>query len=248
MRRPGRRALVTAAALLSASLPARAWAYRPFDQTDAAVAERNEFELELGPFAAVHGRERAPRTRRASSSTTASRAGRSWSSRIPRSFLSARRRCRGTRRPNRRVLVKSVLREGGLQDQAGPSVALEVGALLPSLPHPDGWGATSTLIVSCRWPATTIHAATSRSPTRAITDLDMIGGVIIELPHTWRIRPVAETFFKRAGPDVTVVSGLAGAIWTLRETFTLDAAVRAARDAGAAVTEVRLGFTWTFAP
>jgi hypothetical protein len=118
--------------------------------------------------------------------------------------------------------------------------------LLPSLPHPDGWGAASTLIVSYRWPATTIHANLEVAYTRD-HEVEVIGGAIIEGPHAWRIRPVAETFVEREAPGVTAVSGLAGAIWTLREHLSVDAAARAARDAGVAVAEVRLGLTWSFA-
>src|ERR1700722_6919106 len=41
-------AMASVAGLLLAT-PATALAYRPFDGTDAAVAEKGEFELELGP-------------------------------------------------------------------------------------------------------------------------------------------------------------------------------------------------------
>jgi hypothetical protein len=70
---------------------------------------------------------------------------------------------------------------------------------------------------------------------------------VIEGPYNWRVRPVAVTFVEREAPGVTAISGLAGAIWTLRETSPSTPPPRAARDAGARVTELRLGLTWAFA-
>src|SRR3569623_1376844 len=35
-------------------LPPAAWAYRPFDSTDAAVADKGEFEVELSPLSYRH--------------------------------------------------------------------------------------------------------------------------------------------------------------------------------------------------
>src|SRR5439155_16919516 len=44
-----RRTAALAAAAVLACWSAAAWAYRPFDGTDAAVAEKGEMEVELGP-------------------------------------------------------------------------------------------------------------------------------------------------------------------------------------------------------
>jgi len=41
-------------------------------------------------------------------------------------------------------------------------------------------------------------------------------------------------------------SGLAVAIWRLRDDLTLDAALRLARAGGVDTTEVRAGLTWGF--
>src|SRR5438067_13836162 len=49
MRRVGIAAALAATAALSCWSGGAAWAYRPFDGTDAAVAETGEGEIELGP-------------------------------------------------------------------------------------------------------------------------------------------------------------------------------------------------------
>ncbi|HXU03357.1 MAG TPA: hypothetical protein VN903_20465 [Polyangia bacterium] len=245
MTRAPRRAAVVALAALAIA-PARAWAYRPFDQTDADVAPPREVELELGPFAVVHtsgaGTTLAPGfvfnygvVRRLELVVEDHNQFPVGSSSAPRTSESE---------PS--VLVKGILREGVMQEQTGPSVALEVGALLPTLPHPDGFGAASTLIVSLRWPAATVHANAELDYSRE-HQLEALGGAIVEGPHTWRIRPVAEAYIQRESEGTTRLSALGGAIWELRERLSVDAAARAARDAGAALFELRLGLTWAFA-
>jgi hypothetical protein len=241
-----RASAVALAALVPVLAPARAWGYRPFDQTDAAVAPPQEFELELGPLAVVHtsgeGNALAPgfvfnyglvhRLELVIEDHNRFPVG---SSSTPRASESE---------PS--VLLKGVLREGGLQDQTGPSVAVEVGALLPTLPHTDGIGASTTLIVSHRWPAATIHAnvEVEYSPEH---QLEALGGAIIEGPHTWPIRPVGEAYVEREGDGGTLLSALGGVIWELRENLSVDGAARAAREASLSVFELRLGFTWAFA-
>ena len=44
----------------------------------------------------------------------------------------------------------------------------------------------------------------------------------------------------------TIVSGLAGVIWRVREVLSLDAGLRLARAGDVDTTEVRLGLTWAF--
>ncbi len=247
MSRTARRAALEAlATLLLVLTPAHAFAYRPFDQTDAAVAAPREFELELGPFALIHG----------STTGTALAPGFVFNygiinrlelvledhNRFPVGSSSGS----GPSESEPSALVKGILREGAMQEKSGPSVALEVGALLPTLPHPDGLGAASTLIVSLRWPAATVHANLEVNYSRD-HQLEALGGAIVEGPHTWRIRPVAEGYVEREGEGVTLLSALGGAIWELREDLSVDAAARAAREAGAALFELRLGMTWAFA-
>ncbi len=55
--------------------------------------------------------------------------------------------------------MKTVLREGSLQEKMGPSVATELSALLPTANADPGVGAGWTVIVSQRWPDLTDHFA-----------------------------------------------------------------------------------------
>lgn len=233
---------VLAALALSPSL---AHAYRPFDLTDAEVAAPRELELELGPFQGVHTAEEtsfAPgfvlnyglmrRVELVAEDHTG----------IPVSG--------GTTSPawttEPSLLVKGILREGVLQEQTGPSVALEIGLLLPILPDPGGYGTSTALIVSERWPATTIHVNAQVDLSRS-HHLDVLGGTIVEGPHTWRVRPVGEAYVEHEGEGVTVLSALGGAIWQLRDDLSFDAAARAARENALSVLELRVGLTWAFA-
>jgi hypothetical protein len=221
-----------------------AWAYRPFDQTDAAVAETREFELELGPIGYTHDASGGAYTPGfilnyglvhhvelvfdAHHALLYGGAG-----------VQARRRGLDTA-----LLGKAVLREGCLQEQAGPSVAVELGVLLPTIPASGDPGVAFTTIVSQRWPAATLHVNLEGDRTREHT-FAFIGGAILEGPITWTVRPVAETFVAREENSPTVVSGLGGAIWRVGEHLDLDAAFRVARQDVENVYEVRAGFTWT---
>jgi hypothetical protein len=226
-------------------LPARAWAYRPFDLTDAEVAPPREVELELGPFAAVHTAEEtslAPgfvlnyglMRRLELVAEDHNRIPVGAADTAPPSETAAA------------ILVKGIVREGVLQDQTGPSVAVEIGVLLPVLPAPAGFGVSSALIVSERWPATTIHVNVEVALSRD-HHLDAVGGAIVEGPHTWRIRPVGEAYVEHERAGATLLSALGGAIWQLRDDLSFDAAARAARQDTLAVLELRLGLTWAFA-
>ena len=55
------------------------------------------------------------------------------------------------------ALLKGVLREGGLQEKPGPSIATEFGVLLPGINDQHGTGAILTGIVSQRWDWGTTH-------------------------------------------------------------------------------------------
>jgi hypothetical protein len=75
---------------------------------------------------------------------------------------------------------------------------------------------------------------------------DRFLGVIVEGPHDWPVRPVAELFSDLTSGGPRVHSRLAGAIWRVRERLNLDFAVRSANSAGEVLRERRLGLTWSF--
>jgi hypothetical protein len=63
--------------------------------------------------------------------------------------------------------LKSVVRAGSLQDGAGPSIATELSALLPTINGESGMGAELALIASQKWPVATIHLNSAVAWTRS---------------------------------------------------------------------------------
>ena len=226
-------------------------AYRPFDGTDADVAETGEFELELGPVHYLGARDGryllAPATvlnlgivsgwelvvdakNYLSLDSAASRAS---SAVPPRDSVR-----------DADVLLKAILRHGSLQEGSGPSVAVEFGPLLPSLPYDGGFGASADFIVSQNFGFGAVHLNTMISLARDQHG-ELFEGVIVEGPHDLVVRPVAEVYVDRSwGPSTTTLSGLVGGIFTVKKALALDAGVRAARELGRPAVELRLGFTW----
>jgi hypothetical protein len=240
------RALISLAVLASLSLflAAPAWAYRPFDETDADVTETGAFELELGPVGYTHDAS-------GGSYTPGFILNYGIVPRVELVFdahhsllyggadVSARRRDLDTA-----MLGKAVLRQGCLQGRPGPSVAVEAGALLPTLPTAGGLGASVAVIVSQRWPAATLHVNAEGDLTRAHT-FAYVGGIIAEGPFSLTVRPVSEFLVAHEDNVPTTVSGLGGAIWRARENLDVDAAFRVARQGEENIYEVRAGLTWT---
>src|SRR5215472_180428 len=219
-------------------------AYRPFDGTDAAVVETGEIEVELGPVEYLRaGAERAllapdlrinygfiPRWEAALEGklTHGLTAG------IP-----------GTSLVESQALLKGVLREGTLQEKPGPSIATEFGVLLPGINDQHGTGAVLNGIVSHRWDWGTVHLNAQIELTRQ-QHADYFLDSIIEGPHDWPVRPVAEFFYES---DVSVFrtgSALVGAIWQVRDNIAVDLGLRGARVNGQTGGEIRAGVTFAF--
>ena len=228
---------------IAVALPRPAFAYRPFDSTDAAVAEKGDLELELGPLGFL--KTDAGRFLVAPSAIFNLGIARDWELVLQgRHFIlldgmagDSRFRLIDTG-----LFLKGVLREGSLQEVHGPSVAIEVGPLLPTINGEPGIGATATLIVSQHWKPVTLHVNGEVTLTRA-GNLDLFGGAILEGPREWAVRPVVEAFVEREFGGAFVLSGLVGAIWQLKEGLSLDIALRAARVDTNTALEVRAGLT-----
>jgi hypothetical protein len=231
---------------LGAAWPLAAQAYRPFNSTDAAVAERGTLELEFGPLGyLVEGPNRTLVT--PSLVLNWGFADR-WELVLEGRHLlelgsdiqEPRLRVEDTA-----LSLKHVWREGSLQERTGPSLATEVSALLPTIHGESGAGAEATVIVSQRWPDLTVHVNGAAAWTRSHS-AGFFGGVILEGHDAWRVRPVAELFAERERGMATTISGLVGAIWRVSDQLSLDAAVRRARSGALSTTEFRLGLTWGF--
>src|ERR1700730_16038824 len=129
--------------ILGCLLAHPAYAYRPFNSTDAAVAKGGEMELECGPLGYVvdaDGRFLVVPSAILNVGLTDE-----WELVIEgRNFLLVRPDGAGRRDTLREsaLSLKHVLREGTLQERSGPSVGLEVGLVLPGVGVDPGFGAS----------------------------------------------------------------------------------------------------------
>jgi hypothetical protein len=239
--------LVIAGVLLGSS---RAEAYRPFDGTDADVAELGSFELELGPAHWYYqsGQE-SLRGHYLIAPATVLNFGIFKDTELVVDFEDFVALGPLNGRPNAAllntdVLVKHVFREGILQGKTGLSIAVEAGPLTPEINGTNAFGASVNALFSYRWDWGTVHFNEWPSYTRE-HNLDLYSGVIVEGPHEWVVRPVTELYVEKEFNGDLTESALIGAIWTLRESFVLDLGVRGARIDDDCAAEVRLGFTWS---
>jgi len=242
LRAGGFSALVPAALL--ACWCGAAQAYRPFDGTDAAVAETGEMEIELG--ALEYRRDGpdhllfAPDVRinygfiPGWEAVLEGVVGHGLSAGVP-----------GTSLVENGAFLKSVLREGVLQEKPGPSVATEFGVLLPGIKAEHGTGASLAGIVSRRWDWGTVHFNAAAALTREQHG-DLFVDTIIEGPHDWAVRPVAEIFYERDFGQFKTRSALVGAIWQVKDNIAVDFAVRAAHVNDHTAGEIRAGVTFAF--
>ncbi|HEY1584428.1 MAG TPA: hypothetical protein VGH63_02000 [Polyangia bacterium] len=235
--------------LLLLLLAAPALAYRPFDGTDADVAQHGEMELEMSPFGYVNTGAHAALTvpslvinygfargfeivleGRDTVSLTATSASR-------------------IQLEDTALSVKWLLRRGSLHDGVGPSVAVEASVLLPTTTQLTA-GAELAAIVSQQWRNLTLHLNVAGVLTRE-RDAALFVGLIGEGPARWRVRPVSEVYVEQALSSTNEVSGLVGAIWAINDHLAIDFAGRASRIAertqAATSLEVRAGITWAFA-
>lgn len=236
---------VAAIAMAAVNLWCReAVAYRPFDGTDAAVTDTGEIEIELGPLEYLRtGAEHmlfAPDLRvnyGFASGWEASLEGdvsHGLTAGIPGASLI-----------ESEALLKGVLREGSLQQKAGPSVATEFGVLLPGINDEHGTGAILTGIASQRWDWGTTHFNAQIEFTRE-HHVDYFLDTIIEGPHDWPVRPVAEIFYESDVSLFRTGSALLGTIWQVQDNIAVDFGLRGARTNGQTAGEIRAGVTFAF--
>src|ERR1051325_9266245 len=135
--------------------PSAAYAYRPFTGTDADVAGWGEMELEIGAFGWLHEGDRDALVAPALIANYGF---------LPRFELVLEGRqfvltdvAPGEARVqllDTALSVKSIVREGALQEKSGPSIAVEASVLLPETGATTP-GAELAAIVSARWDAMT---------------------------------------------------------------------------------------------
>jgi hypothetical protein len=220
-----------------------AWAYRPFDGTDAAVAAPGELEIELQPA----GRLRESGTTTLIAPATVINYGLSegWEAVFEGQGQTPLSPPGPTSLTAAGAFLKHVLQPGSLQDKTGPSIATEFGVLLPDSTGSSGVGASLAGIVSQRWDWGTIHLNAETALTRD-HHADVFLGGIIEGPSKWSVRPVAELFYEKEFGQSETVSALIGLIWRVRDNLSFDVGMRHALTNGHPVNELRAGLTFGF--
>src|SRR5215475_7026500 len=222
---------------------APASAYRPFDSTDAAVAEKDKFEIEFQPAGLL--KDSSGKTLIAPAARFNYGYTENWEAVLEGRFENPLSPSGPASLREAGAFLKGVLREGSLQEKTGPSVATEVGVLLPDSQGPSGFGASVAGIVSQRWDWGAIHLNGVAELTRE-HHADLFASVIIEGPSKWTVRPVAEIFYERELGKSDTVSGLVGLIWQVREDLSFDIGLRHALTNSHPVNELRAGMTVAF--
>ena len=224
-------------------LISEASAYRPFNGTDAAVADPNEVEIEFQPVGAL--------TQDSDKSLVGPWAvlnigfENRWEAVFEGKGIIPASPGGAFEIADPGISLKHVLVPGSLQDQTGPSIATEFGVLLPEVNGERGVGATLQGIISQRWDWGTIHFNLAASLTREHNG-DLFTSLIIEGPSKWTVRPVAEIFYEDEVNQAHTLSGLIGAIWQVNDKLSFDIGFRHALTKGHPVDEIRVGTTFGF--
>jgi hypothetical protein len=238
----GRWATSVLVSLYALSNNSDALAYRPFQGTDAAVADLGELETELGPAEPM----RAGPQRFLTSAETVFNLGiaEGWEA-----VLQGQAVTMLSPGPVQTSLLgnefslKNVLRDGVLQEKAGPSIAVEFGPLLPGVNGEPGTGASWGGIVSNRWGWLTTHVNTAVAMTRRHHWM-RFWGQSSRVHGIGRYARSPKFFYEREWGVAETVSGLAGAIWQVNDKLAFDIALRDARVNHHTVNELRAGVTF----
>jgi hypothetical protein len=215
-------------------------AYRPFDGTDAAVADVGELEIEFQPAGVL----RAGSTTTALSDAVFSYGFAERWQLVLQGTAQASPEGAGPINVANGAFLKYVVQPGALQDKPGPSIATEFGPLLPDIGG-SGVGFSWTGIVSQRWDWGTVHlnVATNLTPDQ---HGEFFFDAIIEGPNKWKVRPVFEIYSDSVVNQSQTFSALVGAIWQARDDLAFDVGVRYALVNGRPVNELRAGVTFGF--
>jgi len=235
------RLFIASIALVSLAAPASA--YRPFDGTDAAVADPGEVEIEFQPAGVISSEEQ--KTLIAPATVFNFGIVKDWEAVFEGLVQTPLTPSGPTSLSASGAFLKYVLREGVMQDRPGPSIATEFGVLFPDSIGDTGFGARIDGIVSQRWEWGSVSFNLAGELTRD-QKADLFSGVILEGPFKWKVRPVAEFFYEEEFGKAHTISGLIGAIWQVQDNLSFDVAFRHAMVNGAPVNEVRAGLTIGF--
>ncbi len=231
--------------VLTLSVGTNCFAYRPFILTDAAVADKNELELELGAFSLLldeEGDEVVLPSLKLNFGVVAN-----WE--LVGEFgvqVYQEGEGLGFELVDPGLFLKGVLREGLLQGKGGPSVAFEFGALVPSTLEVErnfGFGALG--ILSSKIWDVVYHLNLGMEFDREDLDPHGIWGVILEYPFEGKLRAVAEVngIFGTNGPPEHFA--LIGFIWEVGGV-NVDFGIRKGLSEAAIDWEITSGVTFSF--
>jgi hypothetical protein len=220
--------------------PSPASAYRPFDGTDAAVADFGEVEIEFQPIGAMHT---GSTTKPVSDGVLNFGFAERWEL-VLQTTAQPLPVGGGPSSVPDAAFLKYVVQPGVLQDKKGPSMAVEFGPLLPDVGG-SGVGFSWSGIVSQRWDWGTVHFNVETNLTQDQHG-ELFFDAIIEGPNTWKVRPVFEIYSDSVINVSQSYSALAGAIWQVNDKLSFDLAFRYALIDGHPVNELRAGMTFGF--
>jgi hypothetical protein len=225
-----------------AAWPSGAFAYRPFDSTNAAVADKGEIEIEASPVSFRHD-DGGP-VWIAPAARLNYGFAKDWEV-VLEGQLEHPKTGPGALVDNA-LSLKTVLREGSLQDQLGPSLGMEGALLLPGVHDESGAGFSLMGIAGRRWSWGAAHFNLAVARTREGHG-EIFLGAILEGPEDWAVRPAGEFTYTREFPGRESVSVLAGLIWKASDKLSFDMGLRQARVNGRPESEIRAGLTFAFA-
>jgi hypothetical protein len=219
-------------------------AYRPFESTDAAIAEPHEFEVEFGYF-------KADRTEGHTVYTVPEvvlNYGLAKNVELVGEFGIAERAGEDVHLVDPEISVKTVLKNGVLQDEPGVSLAVETALVLPSsLEGEQRFGCEFVGIVSEKLSPLTFHLNLGGGIDRASSNPMLIWGLITELPVHPQLRVVSEVNGESTKGETADDSGLIGSIWQLPGSDVFfDVGVRKGFSHAAADWGVTAGVTFTW--
>lgn len=227
--------------LALAGAPQSAFAYRPFDSTDPAVAKMGDVEIEASPLSYRNGD--MERTWIVPQLRLNYGFAQNWE--VVLEGQGEQTKGERGRLVENALSLKTILKEGSLQEKDGASIALETSLLLPGINDENGAGAEITGIVGQKFSWGAVHVNLAGELTRDQHG-EIFFGTILEGPDTWAVRPVAEFVYQRAGGGHEETALLGGAIWDVKDGLAFDAAIRFARNDGRPETEFRAGLTFAF--
>lgn len=232
------------ALFINLSVANKAFAYRPFVSTDAAVAEPKSAEFEIGIFSL----SRAEGQNTFLMPSAVLNFGLIHRLELVGEFKVEKPPAEDLQIVDSALSLKTVLREGVLQGTTGISLGIETGLLLPStLQGERRVGFEGVGILSDQLPPFTFHLNAGGGVDRSDSHPFLVWGWIGEFPLVPRLRWVGEVNGEAVETLPHQISGLSGFIWQSPwSNLLFDAGVRKGIRGGAPDWQITTGLTAYF--